>query len=265
VVGIGFSLAILLFGLADAIKWSYPFQSYVVNFTYNVIQDKANPKPWYSLIENLFLRTGPLPLLAIWGGRRSPFLACVALAILLPHSLIHHKEYRFIYPMLPILVLLAVLGLLDLFAKLNGKLKTPLSTSAVAAAAVAFFCLISVGIGGQFPFWRERTGILRAFNSLSHDDHLCGLAMEQHNWAYSGGYSHLHRQVPIFLILDIASHQPQPEIYNEIIVEKPLADIPGGFQLSQCWPGACLYHRTGSCASGGQELEINAALKRIGQ
>jgi hypothetical protein len=264
-VGLGLALPVLIFGFVDAVTWGYPFQSYVVNLTYNVIGHGSNPKPWYWLIKGLFMRTGPLPLLAIWGARRSPILGWIGLAILIPHSLIAHKEYRFIYPLLPMVVVLAAIAVTDWIAAANAKLKTPRSSAAVITVSALFFLSLSAAAASQFPFWREGAGNLKAFQMLSHDEKLCGLAISQHTWDYSGGYTYLHRNVPIFLFPDIEKPEGGSGTFNAMIAAKPLSAPPEGFELVKCWPGACLYRRPGQCAAGGHEYEFNEVLKGLGK
>lgn len=263
-VGLGLALPVLIFGFVDAVTWRYPFQSYAVNFAYN-IQHGAIAKPWYSLIKGLFMRTGPLPLLAIWGARRSPILGWIALAILIPHSLIPHKEYRFIYPILPIVVVLAAIAVTEWIAAANAKLKMPRSSFAVITVSALFFLSLSAAAASQFPFWREDAGNLKAFQLLSHDEQLCGLAINQRAWAYSGGYTYLHRNVPIFLLPDVEKPEAGSDTFNAMIAPKPLSARLQGFELVKCWPGACLYRRLGPCAPGGHEYEFNEALKRLGR
>ncbi|MDW4588088.1 hypothetical protein NQ227_25305, partial [Escherichia coli] len=55
-----------------------------------------------------------LPIVAIWRGwRHAPLLLAVALVNLAFHSLIAHKEYRFVFLSVVLLILVAALGSAD--------------------------------------------------------------------------------------------------------------------------------------------------------
>jgi len=264
-LAVGLAIPVLAAGFLDALTWSYPFQSYLVNFSYNVIQERSNAKPWYALIESLFLRTGPLPLLAAYGARRDQFLGAVALAILIPHSIIHHKEYRYIYPMLPLLVVLAAMGLTELAQGWNAKRKTPWPSPRVVAACVALFLVLSGTIASRFPFWHADAGNLVAFENLGRDPMLCGVAIPDGLWSYSGGYTYLHKNVPVFLIGDTPTLSSSGNTFDAIVWPNRLAEVPAAFTLRGCWRDACVYRRSGSCSAGNGEFEINGALRRTGR
>jgi len=102
-------------GWLDAWLWGTPFVSYYNNVVFNLLHGVSEifgrgPMLWY--LYQLSLASAGLYLIAIgygiWVWRRSwPILVLLA-CVLVPHSLISHKEYRFVFLAVPlVLVLLA--------------------------------------------------------------------------------------------------------------------------------------------------------------
>jgi GPI mannosyltransferase 3 len=265
-VAAGIALPILAFGMVDALTWRYPFQSYVVNFTYNIVHHRAaidaGTRPWYRYLFWLILHEGPLPLLAIVGARRSPFLGWIALSILIPHSLIGHKEYRFMYPLLPIVVTLAAIGTIDVLTALNARLTRPRSGRAVMFASAAILIGISILIAPLFPSWKKEAGNLIAFRELSQDQALCGVALLRIGYNFSGGYTYLHRNVPIYLLPEDADLKELDTSFDAIVTPGALPAGVDGFERFGCWDGVCVYKRQGTCTQNASAYEVNEVLRR---
>ncbi len=122
----GIFLVVAIFGIVDAISWSYPFYSYYAYFREDILHHRAaefGVLPWHYFFSALFVHAGPLPIFALLGVRRSPILGWIILAVLVPHSLIAHKEFRYIYPVLPLMLTLASIGLIDFLLFLEHKAK----------------------------------------------------------------------------------------------------------------------------------------------
>src|SRR5262249_26116631 len=84
----GILVPVAVFGAVDAITWSYPFQSFIRYFWVNAIEGRSElygTEPWYWYLLVLLAHLGPVLFLAVMGVRRSPFLAWIAIAILVPH------------------------------------------------------------------------------------------------------------------------------------------------------------------------------------
>jgi hypothetical protein len=112
----GFLLPIVIFGAVDWITWSYPWHSYIGNFHANIVMGIGahyGHEPWYWYTFALINLVGPAVIFLPQGSRRSPFLATFCFIVLLSHSLISHKEIRFIYPILAPCITLAAMGLAD--------------------------------------------------------------------------------------------------------------------------------------------------------
>jgi hypothetical protein len=252
---------VVLFGIVDAFTWSYPFQSFLAFFKFNVLQksgvQSGNPwfvehewiRPWYWFVPALGLRLGPMALLAMVGARRSPFLAWVALVILLTHSVVGHKEFRFIYPIIPLAITLSGLGLADVLAALRSRWKLLRSAAAACTVGLVLCVCASAVLARFFPLWSRHSGILMAFQSLSRDAKLCGLGLVggEVDPTVSGGYTYLHRDVSIYFLASVAGGD-MPRLvpsFDAVVTAAPLAY--DGFVKTRCWSGTCLYRRPGSC------------------
>ena len=266
-VAFGVGIPVLAFGFVDAVTWSYPFHSYIEIFRYNIVENRDHgPLPWYWYLQYLLLHLGPMLLLAVVGAmRRARFLGCIALAILIPHSLIQHKEFRYLFPLLPIVLTLAGIGLADLVAAWNARLSTRRARTIVIAGALVFVFITSASLASVYPRWKKAFGNSLAFQELSRSPTLCGVAIVgdfySWSWADYGGYTYLHKSVPIYLVPKKDQIETFSPSFNTFVISEHLSEDPGEFVLAKCWGLVCLYKRPGTCSTGSAE-EINDALRR---
>jgi hypothetical protein len=267
-VAAGAAVPVLVFGAVDWITWSYPWQSFIRYFAANVVQGpgKLFPvQPWYWYLLVLVVLLGPAVLLLFHGARRSPFLAIFCAIVILSHSLIPHKEIRFIYPILAPAITLAAMGIVDLLREIKHGLKFLDHPRWVVAVGVAFLFVSSALLAAQCTDWyRTRWGD-GAFDRLSREPGVCGLGIYRAMWWESGGYTHFHRDVPIIPLENATQLAKDAPFINALIAPAASPDLPAGFVQSQCWQGVCLYERLGTCTSPAADDELNAYLRRIGQ
>jgi GPI mannosyltransferase 3 len=272
---LGLLLPIVSFGLVDGVTWSYPFQSFLGFFWVVVIkgQSFANrgvgysfvPDPWYWYLWVLAIHFLPLFLLALVGVRRSPFLGWLAFIIVASLSVFPHKEYRYMYPVMPIVITLAALGFVEFAEDFNKWAKTPLSSRAIVIAGLMFCILTSALLAWRSPRWTHFSGGLIAMDRLSRDSSVCGVGLYKLSWLYSGGYAHLHQNVPIILVLRDAELQEQTPGFNALVTDETVIDQKIGFKSAGCWNGICLYRRDGSCIASSQYNEVNKVLREKGK
>ncbi|KGM30316.1 hypothetical protein P409_33780, partial [Inquilinus limosus MP06] len=102
---------VLCNGLLDWVTLGWPFQSVLKNFWINIVEEKSHsfgvmPLGFYfteyARVWSWWL--APMAALIVLGARRQPMLVAVPLAVVLSHSLVAHKEYRFVLPALPFLL-----------------------------------------------------------------------------------------------------------------------------------------------------------------
>lgn len=262
-VGAGLAVPIVVFGIVDWFTWSYPFHSFIRYFWLNAIEGRSKaygvePWNWYLLI--LVETLGPMLVFALVGVRRCLFLGGVALTILVSHSVIGHKEVRFVYPMIPILLTLAAIGIADIAPKVMLCSRPSSGTLIIVGLTVSISA--STLLAPQFPYWEKDTAGILAFDQLRNDSSLCGVGLYGQPWYDTGGYTHLHREVPIIPVLDVSGLETNATAFNALIAPAVASDLPRDFRLMQCWNGVCLYKRLGFCTPPRIGSELNAYLQR---
>jgi len=257
----GLLLPVLCFGLVDMFTWSYPFQSYV-NYIRANLHGKSRGygvSPWYWYLEMLCAHLGPILFLVLIGIRRSPFLGWIALIILLTHNYFVHKEVRFLYPMVPLEITLAALGVMEILPALNARRKQPLSSRAIVLGGLGFCVLSSCVLIHQFD-WSRNSGNVIAFGELSRDSTLCGVGVYKLGWYDLGGYARLHKNVPILIFNSASELEAQSQSFNVLVTPGSLSGNLHGFEPAGCAGGVCMYRRPGPCAPPRQDNEINWVL-----
>ena len=195
----------LAYGLVDQLTWGAPFHSARQYLRFNVIEGRSSDfgtAPFFHYARALVTAEGltmvPLIALTIFGARSRPAVALIALAFFVVHSLIPHKELRFLFPIIPLVCAQAALGL-DRLDKRVG-----IAVLVLAVASLATFPTLTYGrLGISNPRGElsaidyggpENRLLLRA-RSLTD---LCGLKIESiENWR-TGGYAYLHQRVPMY-------------------------------------------------------------------
>jgi GPI mannosyltransferase 3 len=288
----GVPIFLLAAGVLDWLTWGAPFHSIWVNLLENVASGLAarlGTLPLYAYVLGISyswsVATLPLALLAMFGARRAPALALFAASVLLSHSFIGHKEYRFIYPALMVVPILTGLGgsraAEFLYARYGAWAEWLTYTgSALAFAAVSYYA----GTQGLLASaWQNGRSDILVFAAAHRQADLCGLAVSGINWWRTGGYTYLNRDVPLyysdsndgfgpdvgavsmlrrFKVIVSGAEIPQyPGVellsrvtrYNYLIA--PANAAPGAFSQISCFEDAadigsraiCLFKRTGSC------------------
>jgi hypothetical protein len=199
-----FALVVLGFGLLDRLTWGRFFGSYLSYVAFNKsgrVQAVFGELPWYAFFKMLVLGSaGALPLAAALGLRRLRRtwlpLACAG-SILLLHSLVPHKEYRFVAGVLPLLLLLAA-ATIDSLAERRAWVR-PVSAAGLALISLA-------GLAWRLPHEESlyaepilgTSGLISAYATLRADPSLHALYNEGREWCWTPGYYYLHRDVPIY-------------------------------------------------------------------
>ena len=113
-------------GALDWLTWGRPFHSFFAYLRFNVVEGKSadyGTAPFSYYAETAWTSTG-IALVAIVVGtmaswRRAPGLLLVVAVFVIAHSLVGHKEFRFLMPVVPLLLALASMGLVDLSERLS--------------------------------------------------------------------------------------------------------------------------------------------------
>jgi GPI mannosyltransferase 3 len=266
-LGAGFILPVAVFGIVDVFTWSYPLQSFLRYFWVNAMEGRSDTygvEPWHWYLLVLLHSFGPMLFFVAVGCLRSPFLGWITLIILASHSTLAHKEERFLYPLIPFVLTLAALGVAEVVSELSRRLQ-PVPSSWVTIAAGVLICAVaSFLLAPRFPYSVRNSGAIAAFDRLSSDSGLCGVGIYAVPWSYTGGYTHLHRNVPIVTVSDAAEVSTNATAFNAVIAPSNVFDLPSGFRRMECWNGVCLHQRFGVCAAPQPGSDLNANLQRSG-
>jgi len=250
-------VVVLLAGLLDWITWGIPFHSFWQSVAINMIEGRAatfgtQPVFWYFL---LYANAWPgiaiiLLALILVGARRAPLLFLVPLVILVSHSLIGHKEYRFLYPGLPFLMTLASIGAAELFALTTRTLSVPERRLAFAALVLTWLLttLTIAGTDGFRPNWTKRADLITLFDKVRDAPDACGLGLQGEFWWDTPGYSALGRKLPMYFIRRDEYARVGPAFNLLIHRDDDAHNLPAEFEDLQCEGGFCLAMRAGSCA-----------------
>lgn len=182
----GASIPVLGLGLLDWVTLSRPFQSIWLNFWYNVVENVSQSfgtDPWWVLILIVGLIWAPvLPVLLFtaWvGARRLPVLLVVSVVIFATHSAFAHKEYRFIYPAIPLLIALAGVGTAGLLDLLRHRVKSVARTDHLAALGILLWTGMSLLVATRpfmNPAWTREAGFFGTFDDINRMPQICGVA-----------------------------------------------------------------------------------------
>lgn len=283
-IAIGGIAILFVSGVIDASHGNFPFAWIITNIEHNLLHGRAESfgtapllayfgslAVWWSL-------AAPLLVLAIaLGWRHQPLLLAMALTNFVFHSLVSHKEQRFIFLSVAIFVILAALGSVDLIARLR-RLRA-LRRSAVPLVAASWL-IVSAALGstGEMPQqWMQGIGSAQLAATLRHDPAMCGLALHEVPYQLMPGRERLAGDVPLYYFDSTdpavtgkaaqALQTAQPG-FNRILSRRVLApDVPASFVETRCAitydTEVCIYARNGTCDAGPpSSFRLNDVLVR---
>lgn len=239
-------------GLLDLFTWGAPFHSYVTTIHANVIEGRSRLygiAPWHAyagMLWNAWSWSLPvLAALAAIGARRRPAAAIATVVILVAHSAIAHKEYRFIYPAIVLAVVLAAAGTSETVAWIAARTRG--REWPVALVAALLWAGTSAAIAARSSDWtRGRSGLEATVQAGAGD--LCGLALVGRHWTSMGGYTYLRRDVPVYQVEDTEALVAAWPGFDVALVSPEYAGLLRGFRIERCWEDVCVARRPGGCA-----------------
>ena len=228
----------VVLAVGGALDWATlgtPFQSIWLNFYMNTadgISTAFGRKPWYDYLPYIVSYTHVDLFFVFWlalvGSCRVPLLALTSLVVLSSHSVLPHKEPRFVVFTLLSLPILAALGAATL-SELVEKRWGRIAASIAGAAAIALVSLTSLIEWTEIPPWARlvNPGTLQSFVAAHDQRNLCGIGVADFYWTFTGGYTYLDRDVPIYYSDSLLATK-RPDYYglppqNTIGIKVPLA------------------------------------------
>jgi GPI mannosyltransferase 3 len=262
----GAGAVLALAGILDAVTLGAPLVSVWRYFVYNVYYGASSTfgiEAWnFYLLGELGVWGGAaatlLPLAAV-GARRVPLLLAAAAVIFATHSGFAHKEYRFIYPAVLLVMISAGLGLAQMASWGEAWLRDRGNrgrAAALAGTAVAlgWWCVVSLAVwmGPALADYRYRGhDQLAAVTFVAHGPGLCGLGLyggDGKDWVDYGGYTYLHRSVPEYWPKNETEFAALAAGFDTLVYTK--APPKGlGFMPQRCFGQVCVARRVGGCAS----------------
>jgi hypothetical protein len=250
-------------GVLDTLTLGYPFASVSRYVFYNVfygVSSTFGVEPWlYYLVGELGVWGGAgatMALLIAIGAWRLPLLLVVAVLILAVHSGIAHKEYRFIYPAIVLLAVLAGAGLAQMASwgrewLIGRSVPAAAATATSAAVAAAWWGLAS------FQMWNGATLVahrqwmhdsLLAASFVAHGPAPCGIGLYGlgDDWKAYGGYTYFHRPTPMYWPKDKAALAEAAGAFDTLLYTKP-PPASLGFAITHCIGEVCIARRAGRC------------------
>jgi hypothetical protein len=263
---LGAVVGLALAGFVDYLTLAYPFASIIGYFKVNLFEgasEKFGRAPWHFLILGFARVWSGALVLFIWFGieglRKSRpllLLFAMAAALVLAHSAVAHKEYRFVYPALPLLLIPIAAGIDRAIGRMY---PGGAATLAGILAGIATLSLV-VGSGANFRahFWR-RYGETQAFNIIRKSPDACGVALHLVIWDEAPGYTVLHRNIPIYGSYHDAEFERIRDAANYLLSRNRVE--PGYSKLHE-WKQdedpLYLYRRDGGCTGRflGERLQV---------
>lgn len=202
-----------LFGLLDRLTWHGWFHSAAVYLKFNLVEGKASQ--WGTAEFGYYARVlgssfgAPLAVLtaglACVGACRAPALFLTAVAFFLLHSFVPHKEFRFLFPALPLFSALAGLGAQGLLSWPRLQRVTLAALLGLALFSAVTSRGLTFGRLGQYEKEKPQASAFDDFGPVNrlllaaHEEReLCGLKVESAHLAWTGGHTYLHRRVPLY-------------------------------------------------------------------
>ncbi len=276
---VGFA-GLMAIGLFEFFVWGNLFHSYWVNLKANliIITNRIESNPLFYLLW-LVIASGGSFLISLVAGlnlRRRGFFLLLFVALLLPHMLAGHREYRFIFAAIPLWLLLFA----DFLVVGMKNLNSDWIHSKRLWLGLIYLGLIScVGIFNALPFQRfvyraftNETGVVNfiryqdpifsLYRHLSSEPSIHGLWQSDRPYFNTAGYYYLHKKIPFYDVNTWKFHFAPEESnrYVSHIVAGPAIDLEG---LVQSPKGALLLK-----AKNGQFISLprlinDSALKKL--
>ena len=249
----------------EAAVWGtdFPFHSYYVNLRMNLIVGGARAGESSALHFPLWLllACGGLILAAVFGVfenfRRRGFAAALALCILIPHMLQNHREYRFIFAVIPLWLALFADFISARPGGTAGRAKKTQIAGLAAAGAVSLLGIFNLlplqkkvysGFSnetGKVNFIANQDPAFTIYRKLAADDSVRGVADMSRAYFNTGGYYYLGHNAPFYDRYSWAelTGGGAPSSYASHIIADDVIETGGGKAVSSARGGGVQTNR----------------------
>ena len=277
-LALGGLAALALGALSDLAAGQVPLRWIWVNLGYNMGQGRAARFGAAGPLEYLWLlrdHLGPAVPLLLAGAMLSPAryrpLVLALLANVLFHSLIAHKEYRFVWLSvwsITVLAAIASVSLAQALAARRGMTLTPLMLAALGALWLAASWAAQAQSGGARTL-RGGAPIPLAANAVANRQQTCGIALPN-QWRAHLVPALLPRAVPLYVAPAEVIGQGRPLPAGligaaDVLIFPQLPSGAHGYRELTCRANAvlkaCVYVRPGGCLDD-PNWTYQAALER---
>jgi phosphatidylinositol glycan class B len=271
-------------GAIDVAHGAVPFSWLVANIEQNLLHDRAaefGTEPAATYIALLWNRWSivvvPLSFAIFRGYRHAPLLFWVALTDFAFHSLIAHKEPRFIFLSMSVLIIIAALGSADWVLYWSRFAWRRLAGLAIAGGWVAASAALAAT--GEWPEqWMHGIGAARLASELKADPQMCGLALYDVYVFQLAGRDRLAGDTPLFAFYardPLAGVQlsdvtrDASRAFNRILAPRSVEkELPANFTARDCdsvgGAQVCIFVRDGTCdTAAASSFAPNDVLKRM--
>jgi hypothetical protein len=280
-------VVLLLAAMIDAAHGVVPFEWLISNIKENLLHDRASEfgvSPAIAYVHLLLIIWSGATLLllcALWRGLwHVPLLVVAAVVNIAFHSAIEHKEYRFIFLSVVLLIIAAAIGSADWVQTMRQRPAwRPWALPAVAGGWVLVSLALAQASKPMQDNWMRGTGTARLAAELRADPELCGLALYITSFHLLPGQERLVGGLPLYALhpKDPAAAGRLPALaskheraFNRILAPPDSAgDLPTDFSRRSCASmgedgAACIFARSGSCdAAAAGPFAINDVLARL--
>jgi hypothetical protein len=271
-MGAAIPIVLLAGGLLDWVTLGSPFQSIWLNLWLNLVagvSEDFGTSPWWALYTVPMIIWGGLaPVIlgsSIAGGRRLPVAAAALLAIFATHMLIAHKELRFAFPAIPLVIILAGLGLVDGIRLVEASTRDLVSSpKTITLAALVLMLLSSIGVAGTAEWrelWAGRRGFVLGFRALADKPDLCGVALVDLPWGHTPGSAGLPLGATLYEV-PVGEVARYGDGFNGVLADGDIdlatddsrfvrmACFPSGLRPGMSPESVCVWERAGQCRPG---------------
>lgn len=204
---IGIMGGVIIFGLSDL----FTYGQFLVHLPNNLrlslltgISSLFGTQPFSYYFVNVTIATSGLILFIVFTYKHPQlkYLTFLYALIILLHSFIPHKEYRFIFILIPLGLVLILSGLSTTLARFQPHLTAKsLTLSLSLMLSVSFLGLLDQ-LPGETKLYPQpplmRDSLLKLLGQVPLSASACSLYIPDRDWVYSGGYTYLRQSLSLY-------------------------------------------------------------------